>query len=371
MEAGKKERATTMAEERGRLQSLSPFSSSACFCVTLGDCRGIGPEVTARALAFTGVPSKAVPLVIGPAAVFSRALDLVGAPRDFWRYVPLSALSGELEKYDELQAVLPETLAMKLSGSRPLPDPESGQGPETTEERAGRLAGMSIEVAVILTMAGVARGIVTAPIHKGALNRGGYRFPGHTEMLKTLSGSEAVAMMLVAGKLRVTIATTHIPFHRIVDELTSDLLVEKILLTAGGLAKLFDIQEPMIGLCALNPHAGEGGMIGDEEERILVPAIARASREGVRLAGPLPADTIFQACMAGELDAVVALYHDQGMIPIKVHAFGRGVNLTLGLPFIRTSPDHGTALDRAWWGTASSESMESALALAGRLIEKM
>ncbi len=364
------DRSGSMADERGQPHGTSPFSSSPAVCVTLGDLRGIGPEVAARALASVGAGRRLAPLVIGRAPVFARALELTGLPREAWVRVSPSALSGKLERFDELDVILPAVEAGNLGGARPLPGPDPALGPDTPGELAGRLAGLSIELAVVLAMAGTAKGIVTAPIDKHALNRGGYRFPGHTEMLRDLSGSRSVAMMLVAGRLRVTIATTHIPFRRIVDELTPGLLQEKMRLTARGLEKLFGIPDPRIGLCALNPHAGESGMIGDEEERLLAPAVSGACEEGIRAAGPLSADTIFHSCVAGDLDAVVALYHDQGMIPVKVHGFGQGVNLTLGLPFVRTSPDHGTAADRAWRGVASAGSMEAALELAIRLIEQ-
>lgn len=336
--------------------------------VTLGDVRGIGPEVSAKALALHERGGGAIPLVIGPEGAFLRALELVRARSSWWKSTKPSLLSPDLSAYDDLEIILPGRDAgglgsiggdeLRRTGSVPAPPGEA---------QAGMYAGKCIELAVTLALRKFADAIVTAPIDKKALNLSGYPYPGHTEMLKELSGAPSVAMMLVGGALRVTLATIHIPFERILGELSPPLLLEKIALTREALTGLFAIERPVIGLCALNPHAGEGGMIGDEERDLLVPVVRESASLGIDVRGPLSADTIFLACMSGDLDAVVALYHDQGMIAIKVHAFKKGVNLTIGLPFVRTSPAHGTALDIAWKGTADESSMREAIALAERL----
>jgi 4-hydroxythreonine-4-phosphate dehydrogenase len=339
--------------------------------VTLGDVRGIGPEVTAKALAPNARERVTTPLLIGPGGAFLRALELVRAPSAGWRSTTPSSLSPDFSGFDDLEIVFPAQRSgdLGISGESGLTG--AGKSPHALDEaEAGRLAGKSIELAVTLAMRQMAGAVVTAPIDKKALNLGGYRYPGHTEMLKELSSAPSVAMMLVGGSLRVTLATIHIPFTRILEELTPSLLLEKIALTREALTNLFAIEKPVIGLCALNPHAGEGGTIGDEEGKLLLPVVREAASLGIDVRGPLSSDTIFLACMGGDLDAVVALYHDQGMIAIKVHAFKKGVNLTIGLPFVRTSPAHGTAPDRAWKGIADESSMKEAIALAERLASR-
>ncbi len=231
--------------------------------------------------------------------------------------------------------------------------------------RAGRITGAAIEMAVKLTLAGEADAIVTSPAHKHALNLAGFRWPGHTEWLAHLAGDVEVAMMLAADRLRVVLVTTHVPFRSVPSLLTTDKVIRTGRVTRKGLQQWWGIAEPRIAVCALNPHAGESGLFGDEEERVLRPAV-----EALGASGPFPADTVFVRAMRGEFDAVLAPYHDVGMTAIKVAAFGRGVNITLGLPFPRTSPDHGTAFDIAGTGQADCSSMRAALELAADLAVK-
>jgi 4-hydroxythreonine-4-phosphate dehydrogenase len=213
-----------------------------------------------------------------------------------------------------------------------------------------------------MALAGEVDAIVTAPAHKHALHLAGYPWPGHTEWLAHLAGDVDVAMMLAADALRVVLVTTHVPFRAVPSLLTTEAIVRTGRTTAKGLREWWGIAEPRLALCALNPHSGESGLFGDEENRVLAPAAATLGA-----AGPLPADTVFVRAMRGEFDAVLAPYHDVGMTAIKVAAFGRGVNITLGLPFPRTSPDHGTALDIAGQGKADPSSMRQAVELAVRL----
>jgi len=242
-----------------------------------------------------------------------------------------------------------------------------------TATLAGRLAGDSIVAATQLAAAGEVDAIVTAPIDKAALNDGGHPFPGHTEMLAALAGAPEVAMMMAAEStvygtpLRVVLATTHIPLSRVTERLTADLLVSQARLTSDALRQCWAIAHPRVALCAVNPHASDGGLFGDEESRIMVPALERLRAAGCDVSGPVPADTVFVRALRGEFDAVVAPYHDVGMAAFKTVSFGHGVNVTLGLPFVRTSPDHGTALDIAGRGVADPSSMTEALRLAIRL----
>lgn len=293
--------------------------------VTLGDPRGIGPEITAGALA----------------AVAGAEVTIVGAA--------------------EQVAALPATARVAVGNWRE----GSGAGAAGTPEararalRAGAIAGRSIEAAVDLALSGQVDAIVTAPIEKHALRLAGYPWPGHTEWLAHLAGNVPVAMMLAARTLRVVLVTTHVALRDVPALLTTARVVEAGRLTRQGLTRWFGIASPRLAVCALNPHAGEQGLFGDEEPRVLAPAAAELGA-----AGPLPADTVFVRAMRGEFDAVLAPYHDVGMTAIKVAAFGEGVNITLGLPFLRTSPDHGTALDIAGTGRADPSSMIEALRLA-------
>jgi 4-hydroxythreonine-4-phosphate dehydrogenase len=235
---------------------------------------------------------------------------------------------------------------------------------------AGRFAGLAVERAAGLALAGSVDGIVTAPLDKAALLAGGFDFPGHTEMLAALTG-ERVAMMLTSpssatNPLRVVLATTHLPLRAVPDAVTVDAIVRAAATTRAGLRQWFGIAEPRIALCALNPHAGDGGRFGHEDDDVLAPAARRAG-----IAGPFPADTVFVRAMRGGFDAVIAPYHDVGMTAIKVASFGSAVNVTLGLPFPRCSPDHGTALDIAGTGVADPSSMIEAILMCATIAQRL
>ena len=238
---------------------------------------------------------------------------------------------------------------------------------------AGAAAAAAIQAATAAALAGEIDALVTAPIDKAALHAAGYDYPGHTEMLAALCRVDDVGMLMVAertrvgGPLRVLLATTHLPLRDVPDAVTADRLVRQTGLAADGMREGWAIERPRVALCALNPHASDGGRFGDEEARVFEPAIARLRADNLDIAGPLPADTVFVRAIRGEFDVVVAPYHDVGMAAFKTAAFGTGVNLTLGLPFVRTSPDHGTALDIAGRGLADPGSMAEAIRLADRL----
>lgn len=238
---------------------------------------------------------------------------------------------------------------------------------------AGQLAGLAIETAVGMIRDGLADALVTAPIDKAALHAGGYDYPGHTEMLAALTAVPEVVMMMAAertrlgGPIRVVLATTHLPLAAVPHTLTTELLIGQSRLTATALREQWKIESPRLAVCAFNPHASDHGLFGDEEARIMMPAIAALQEEGIQVQGPIPADTVFVRAIEGEFDVVIAPYHDVGMAAFKTASFGQGVNVTLGLPFPRTSPDHGTATDIAGKGLASPSSMIEALELAERL----
>lgn len=231
---------------------------------------------------------------------------------------------------------------------------------------AGRLTGLAVEAAVRLWREGAVDAIVTGPGHKQALHAGGYSVPGHTEMLRDLCGAKQVVMMLASDRLRVALVTTHLALRDAIAILTIERIVVAGEVVRRGLREWFGIAEPRLALCALNPHAGEGGLFGHEEERTLAPAARQLG-----IAGPLPADTVFVRAMRGEFDAVLAPYHDVGMTAIKVASFGSAVNVTLGLPVPRTAPDHGTALDIAGTGRADPSSMRAAVHLAAQIARRV
>jgi 4-hydroxythreonine-4-phosphate dehydrogenase len=282
--------------------------------VTLGDPRGIGPEIVAAALADDRVRGAARLVLVGPGGLALAVDHEVGA----W-------------------------------------------APGGSPAHAGRLSGAAVARAVELARAGAVQGIVTAPIDKAALLAGGFDFPGHTEMLAALTGAR-VAMMLASPRLRVVLATTHIPLRDVPGAVTAGAIAGAAEVARQGLREWYGIAEPRIALCALNPHAGDGGRFGREDDEVLAPA-ARAAG----LAGPFPADTVFVRAMRGAFDAVIAPYHDVGMTAIKVASFGSAVNVTLGLPFPRTSPDHGTALDIAGRGVADPASFIAAVVECARI----
>ena len=291
--------------------------------VTLGDPRGVGPEVVAKALGEPRVRAAARLVVVGP---YGAGVDVAESIGDWIR----------------------------------------GAG----REDAGRLAGRAVERAVELALEGVVDGVVTAPLDKAALLSGGYDYPGHTEMLAALTGRR-VAMMLTstaAGPhpLRVVLATTHLPLRAVPDAVTVEVIVGAAATARDGLRDWFGIAEPRIALCALNPHAGDGGRFGREDDEVLAPAAAAAG-----IAGPFPADTVFVRALRGAYDAVIAPYHDVGMTAIKVAAFGSAVNVTLGLPFPRCSPDHGTAFDIAGRGIADPSSMIEAIMTCATIARRL
>lgn len=241
------------------------------------------------------------------------------------------------------------------------------------DERSGSFSAKAIERAVAAALEGRAHAVVTAPLHKPSLHAAGWIVPGQTEMLATLAGAERVGMLMaaertrLAGPLRVLLITTHLALRDVASRLTAELLIGQISLLHDALIADWGVARPRIGVCALNPHASDGGLFGDEEARVYAPALATLSERGVHAEGPLSADTVFGRALDGAFDAVAAPYHDVGMAAFKTVSFGSGVNVTLGLPFVRTSPDHGTAFDIAGRGRADPSSMIQALTLACRL----
>ncbi len=332
--------------------------------VTMGDPAGVGPEIIARALAEPAVIASSRPVVIGSAAIMKEALGLVGSP------LALHVVRGIADSRWEAQML--ECLDLGNVEAATLLRGE-------VSAVAGRAAYDYIERAIRLAQAGEIHGIVTAPVNKEALAAAGVRHSGHTEILAELSHTRDYAMLLMGKELRVIHVTTHVALRRVPDLVTRDRVLTTIRLaqrTMEGLGK----PRARIAVAGLNPHAGEDGLFGDEEKREIIPAITAARGEGMTVVGPIPADTLFSRARGGEFDIVVAMYHDQGHIPVKTLGFEydesrktwtglSGVNVTVGLPFLRVSVDHGTAFDRAWKGTANHESMTEAIEVAVTMLQ--
>ena len=317
--------------------------------ITLGDPAGIGPEVTLKALQHETVYTACRPLVIGDQRILRRAAAWLGGPEPAWDVVDDPAAG----RYQAGAVTL-----LDLHNA----DPEHF-APGNFGAAAGRAAVAYVFRACDLAMAGEVDAVVTAPLNKEAMHLGGYKYPGHTELLAERTRAERVSMLLVGPKLRVVHVSTHVSLQEAIRRVTTRRVREVIDLAAASCRSL-GIAEPRIAVAGLNPHAGEGGLFGEQEAEAIQPAIDAARADGLNVSDPMPPDTVFLRAVKGEYDIVVAMYHDQGHIPMKLLAFDSGVNVSIGLPIIRTSVDHGTAFDIAGTGKASAESMLAAIDVA-------
>ena len=330
--------------------------------ITMGDPAGVGPEIALKALADQKVREAARPLVIGDARVMAAAerTGRVG--------LPVRALGGVAEATFEADRIE----VLDLANADP-----AAFAIGRVSAVCGRAAYEYIERGVRLAQEGAIAGIVTAPVNKEALAAAGVRHSGHTEILAELTGTKAYAMLLMGKELRVIHVTTHVALRRVPELVTQERVLRTIRLGDRAMRDL-GIARPRLAVCGLNPHAGEGGLFGDEEQVAIGPAIGDARREGIDATGPYPADTLMSRAAGGEFDCVVAMYHDQGHTPVKALGFryddGKkawtglsGVNVTVGLPILRVSVDHGTAFDRAGTGTANPESMVEAILVAAEM----
>ena len=321
--------------------------------ITLGDITGIGPEVALKALAREVIADEDTRYVlIGDHGVVRELCGLLGVEADLPCWSERESIASRVYVHDPKAAPLPRDL--------PAGAPEAAVAAVRWLREGARLC-----------LAGELAGMVTAPVSKEAIIRAGQPFIGQTEFLSELAGTKRTTMMLLGpddrGRwLRVALATTHLPLKDVAAALTVEGVAQSIELAAEACARL-GLARRRIAVCGLNPHAGEGGKVGREELDVIAPAVARAKSRGVDCHGPSAADTLFHQVFRGDFDAVVAMYHDQGLVPLKMVAFDTGVNWTLGLPFVRTSPDHGTAYDLAGRGLANPSSMEAAIRLAREL----
>jgi 4-hydroxythreonine-4-phosphate dehydrogenase len=329
----------------------------------MGDPAGVGPEIVAGAWSETVIHEWCRPMVVGHPEILRRAIAL-------WQ-VPVSVV--EIASADEARPS-PDVIPCLRCGSDDVLDVKPG----TVDPRAGQAAYDALVVAARLALDGKVQAITTSPLHKEALHRAGHHYPGHTELLAKMCGVDDFAMMLYLGPdeevigaagLAVVHVTLHTALRSVFEALDEASILAKARLADQIMTRLKG-SRPRIGVCALNPHAGEGGLFGDEEQRIIRPAVQRGLAEGLLLEGPLPTDTLMVQARDGRFDAVVAMYHDQGHIALKLLGMHRAVNVTLGLPIVRTSVAHGTAFDIAWQRRAEVSSLIEALRVAARLSTK-
>jgi len=316
--------------------------------ITLGDPAGVGPEVIVKALTHAIVYEQSRPLVIGDQRILARALAWTGVTLDF--DVVSEPAQGQYQ---------PGTITLlDLQNADPAAIPPGQMNPA-----AGRAAVEYVFRACDMTLAGATDAVVTAPLNKEAMNLAGYHYAGHTELLTDRTGAERVSMLLTSPQLRIVHVSTHVALDEAIRRVTQQR-VEEVIDLAQSSCQALGIAAPRIAIAGLNPHASEGGLFGDQEAREIVPAIQRARARGLNVTDPQPPDTVFLRAVKGHYDIVVAMYHDQGHIPMKLLAFDSGVNVSIGLPIIRTSVDHGTAFDIAGTGKASEESMLEAIKVA-------
>lgn len=304
--------------------------------ITMGDPNGIGPEVIVKAISSKEIKDLCEIVIFGDAGIIQNAASICGIE------------------------IKPEGINCSEFGIEDLK-------PSTLDRKSGQASLDYIQTAVKFAMAKEIDAIVTAPISKESTHLAGSKYPGHTEMLKDLTKADEAVMMFEGQKFKVMLVTIHEALKDVPKLITKERVLSTINLTHDSLVNLFKIEDPKIVVCGLNPHAGESGAFGKEEIDHITPAVEEARDKGINIEGPLPADTLFYYANQGKWDAVVAMYHDQGLIPFKMISFDDGVNITLGLPIIRTSPDHGTAFDIAWKGVSNPKSMIAAIKVAAQL----
>lgn len=323
--------------------------------ITMGEPAGIGPEVVVKSIIRPEVRRVCVPVVFGSPKIIRHAV------RRF-------AKKFRVEEIIDFKGIDNQR---NLIWAFPCSDLDyKSIKPGKVTKISGHAAAHSVFAAANVALSGDIDAIVTAPLTKKGLILAGYDFKGHTDFLAFISGTKKYAMIFVGQKLNVVLVTTHIPLSEVSKTVTFNKVREKIELADQMLKKIFSIRKPKIGVCGLNPHAGEEGILGQEEKRVILPAVRSAVKKGIKAYGPLPSDSIFSPVVVSKFDCIVAMYHDQGIIPFKLSGIGNAVNLTWGLPFIRTSPDHGTAFDIAWKGKADPKGMINAILLAAKLSRK-
>lgn len=320
--------------------------------ITMGDPAGIGPEIIIKTFGERKIFPRCRPLVIGDERILSYTTRRMKATVVIKRITDPE--EGEFKprimNLIPLTDLIPEEIPMGIP-----------------QRKGGEAVYQYIEKGVKMARAGSVDALVTAPLSKEALNAAGYPFPGHTELLAAMTGAEDQVMMLSGPQLRVALVTTHLSLREVPLALSTERIRRTIMITFQWLKEYFGIKDPKLAVAALNPHAGEGGLFGSEEKEIIMPAIEKCRQEDITVIGPLPPDSLFYSAVHGKYDAVVSMYHDQGLIPFKLLHFRDGVNITLGLPIIRTSVDHGTGYDIAGQGMADPTSLINAILMASKM----
>ena len=323
--------------------------------ITMGDPAGIGPEVVVKAVTDGRIRRACRPLIFGSYPVILSAVGRFSR-RTPVRRIVWAQQAGESE---ESINVLDCT---KLEHTRV----RTGKITKTS----GRMAADCLFCAVQFALSDQIDAVVTAPLSKKGLKLAGYDFPGHTELLAHLTATSRYAMMFFSRRYKVVLVTTHLPLSKVAPAISKSAIVDKLILAGEALRTYFGVREPRIGVCGLNPHCGEEGILGSEERQIIIPSIRAAQGKGIKVQGPFSSDTIFSPRLSAGLDCILAMYHDQGLIPLKMGELGAAVNVTIGLPIIRTSPDFGTALDIAGKGLADPRGMINAIFLAAKMVRE-
>ena len=330
------------------------MSSFPIIGITMGDPAGIGPEIIIKALADKSIYSLCRPVFFGDPEILSStilsyrqemSLNIISSPVD----------AKSIPEKTDLIAI------SRLKRNSILPGKPTIEGGKAMVEYVFR--------AVEMIQEGKLEAIVTCPINKFLMHQAGYRYEGHTQLISHLTNTDEYVMMLAGEKLRVALVTIHCPLKEVPSILDTEMVYKTITITAKALQVDFGFDKPRLAVAGLNPHSGESGLFGSEEEEIIRPAVIRAQNDGCQVVGPLPPDTVFHKAISGKFEAVVAMYHDQGLIPLKLLNFSDAVNITLGLPIIRTSVDHGTAYDIAGTGQADASSLKAAIKMAAMMVK--
>jgi len=322
--------------------------------LTMGDPAGIGPEVVVRALRHAAVYERCRPLIVGDRRILARAQQWIGPPE-----LPITVVDDPTAGDYHPGTLTVLDLANALPSACPIGEVSAA---------AGRAAVEYVIRACDLALSGAVDAVVTAPLNKEAMNRAGFAYAGHTELLAERTGAAQVSMLLTSPQLRIVHVSTHVALSEAIRRVTA-ARVETTITLAYEACRALGIDAPRIAVAGLNPHASEGGLFGDEEEHEIRPAVQAARARGYNVSDPQPPDTIFARAVQGQFDIVVAMYHDQGHIPMKLLSFDSGVNVSVGLPIIRTSVDHGTAFDIAGTGTAREDSMRAAIDVAVQMVQ--